>query len=712
MNRQALLLLLFACLFSFSVVTSGEEAEGPHNLKAVELLPGNAVAHFSMPDVHKVASRFLGTGFGKLLALESVRSLIEFVRGLLKGQEQFVTLEEIAVTLYELCSRGGVAAAYYYEDIGGGQPDNVLAVSLHTGKPEKVSVDTLKIILDKFGIVIVEPQKVAGVLVYEITSDFYFFYHRGNLVIVTDIRFTEHILKAAEGANVAGSELHKRVSGHFPQEYLSEATVDLKKLFAVLSEHNALLMPIMEVLGLDRVAALTLTLSIKNGFFHEKLILHNDGRLGGLFRAFRNEAKFEKLNLIPSDSACFIFQNIDWQECYGVLMKLLEIVDPEEYEVFNRSLRETNELLGMDLESNIRDAVDNQACLYAKYPPRGFVPTVAGFIGLKDKNAASGLLDGINAAAPESFVRREWLEYVFYWLKTDANLPFAVGMAIKDDTLLIGNGPMGLKNNINASKKQKPIHADSTYSRLSALLPSPYFHSTYINFKVLGARFFPMLDMLKLMEPEAANIHFPIWADIEPHINGFYLLQRWEGDNIVIESAGDLPLLNLISLLVPAGFAYFTVAGMMEINRDLEQAEELEAIPEMPRKGSSETRLQKIFALLDEYARKHDGQFPKSFDDVATKENYRIFQSPETMSPQELGNLDESSDYFYFSGQKKGKEITILAANKLPVEQGMRFALFSDGSVRKVADDELKKLISEYNKKTGGDVVLDGGYIF
>ncbi len=690
--RRIALLMCFVALFAISAYA--EEVEAAKK-SPVRFLTSDPMLVLSVPDARELAIACTTTGIGKSLSAPGMWDLVEFTRTMLATMPDmnYMSIENTVLAACRLFTGGANLALYYPEE---GDAYAVLVFDSAGG--EEKFVRTVTDMFRKFDIPIGAPKEIAGQKVYSISTQFHFFYTEGCAVLINDTDRVPLVVEAAKGDGFYGSKLDMQIAAEMLPNTLFSIYTDLRgfnQRFTVLENEDE---ELIEFGGLNKVAGIIQSASIVQGRFRERTIVLRDGEPNGIFAIFGDGAVNKRLETVPERAFGYISQSIDFGKLHDFALKNEMLFDMNnDLEDVLKSFRDN---YGIDLPEIIGRCASKDFLAYFEFPPNGFIPNYVFDLHLTDEALAAETLRILQEKEPEIVRRSEWRDNLFYWMPPNDFMPFTLGFMTHKGSFTVSNGPVGLKNLLGAKIGDKNLGALSVYKELFSQLPDNGIANMFVNLKLIGEKFVPMMSFIQMMIPEAHNLVLPIWEDLEPYFSGCAATMTRRGNDFVVDSFGDLPLLTVQMVILSSIMLVCTAA---------DSPFEIMLVP--PGKENSAERLMKIYPLLKVYADNHDNNFPPALDDIAKGMELALFQAPEQRSDVDPADIDGTSDYFYFKKLRFGMDM-LLMVNRMPIRTNFRYGIFCDGTVRALTDAELIELVKKYNEATGGDIAVEDGFVF
>ncbi|MFA4985290.1 MAG: hypothetical protein WC712_01775 [Candidatus Brocadiia bacterium] len=701
MTKVRSLLLAFLAVFAFAAV-GAEEAAVEDRLAPVDCLPSGACAVVNVPSILDLITGAATTGLGRATQEPTVRAMLDWVRTKIEMAAREARRDpwDAVARLLGMSAGGFSVGAYSLEH---GKQSGFVAVLAVKGKPDDVSAGFRHVLAD-LGVPTAKLTNLFGV---EINGGdvWSWFVYRGNLVAVWGGIDAALVLKP--GARFTQSEPWKNVTK--PKEgCLSHCFIDAQR-FMEMHDVNVKNPPPPPEFGFDSIGWATFELRVEDGFFRERGLIHFNAPPSGFFAAISAPAPFELASEVPADAGGFFHGRIDWANLFKSIIAAGELKGPWRLGVLPEAILAAGADKKESLIAKVKAAASDEFTMFAQFSANGFIPTYAGSIKLKDAVAAESVLDEIHTSAPDLFRISRWRENNIYWTSFEDYGPFGLGFFVKDGFLRIGNGPMGAKNLLARKAGGPNVSEQSVYRLLSSKIPASNSSSVFINMKICGEKVLPLLSFMQDLGFEDGPT-LPTWPEVEPYLTGYCAGERFEGNDLIADAVGDLPAMNAICIGAFNYVVYLNAAGMflpepppdvpLPLPRDQEELD----------RAQVQHCLEGIFGLLDGYAKNNNGAFPPNMQTVATEAVVGLFKSPSLDTTVDPKDVDGTSDFFYFPGQRRdGNILPLVCERKKYLLTETWMVMFTNGFWLEVNEDTLKSYLVDYNRSFNGTVKLENG---
>lgn len=297
--------------------------------------------------------------------------------------------------------------------------------------------------------------------------------------------------------------------------------------------------PILEMSGLNKLEALGLGVSFRNGQVAESIYLYTpEGRtgiLGGIVPALYNEgllASYMPENVIGFNHGC-----VDLLGMYKTYMGLFEQIAPREYQGLMQMKQGFEEDFGVSLEQDILAAIGNEY-LSSFSLSGGIIPDFAIQFAVKDMEKFRATLDKLLAVVPKKYrYDFTWNGHNFTYFNFSTMkqpMPIAPTIALENNRLLVTLFPETAKNLITQSKGQLPADC------LKYVDGRKYTVTEYLNIKAIaGPIYRTVVPLAQAMVPRAKSpvelALLPSAQTVESYLNNAVFIAMHNTDGMLWE---------------------------------------------------------------------------------------------------------------------------------------------------------------------------------
>ncbi len=516
MNKKILIVLLFVAFLAPIFAQVGK-------FELEKVLPSTTLAVAGTNNAAQLYQEFLNSKIWNLITdkefksffdsfaekpLEKIQQAKEQIQYMLNQKQTGINLDE----LYQVL--GGELLLAVVE-VGNGQPTVILSWDL--GSQKENIEKTIKTLLQQMGKR--GQATITNSFGYDISTipgakrgeTISFVYIGTKIVISNSLEYLQKVLDPnyVLEDNLANSNQYvvskKQVLQGYAGKFVYINTKAILEFVTQMFSGNPKFdqgKAIAELVGLDKIHAITLGASLRNGAVAESLFFFTpEGRTGLLGKALPNIVAPQNLiPYIPEKVIALEHGPLYLGQLYRDIMEFLKQVDKREYERALRDLEGVKQEFGMTVEE-ILDAVGNEYLLTVNCSG-GFIPDIALQIAVQDTEKMQKFIDGLLGWVPEKMqynVQYKGTSFTYFNFSSRREpIPLAPAFGMIGNRLVICPFPETFKNLIESKNGQLP-------EDLKLFLDNrDYSEVAYLNLKSLVVPLYKtILPLLQGMAPRS-----------------------------------------------------------------------------------------------------------------------------------------------------------------------------------------------------------------